>query len=148
VNLYLDTSAFLRSYLKRKGGVELDSEFKAASRSATASVTRVEVAASLTRLERGGVIHRGDVRRGIESLERDMNLAAEIQITSEVVVRAYELVRVHHLRGYDGIQLAAADFWRDLLGEEVTFATFDDDLWGAANTAGFAVWPPDLSAFK
>lgn len=148
MNLYLDSSAFLRSYLRRRGGTELDSEFNAARRSGTVAVTRVEVVASLTRLERGGVIRRGEVRRGIESLERDLAVTTEVLVTQEVVTRAYELVQRHGLRGYDGIQLAAADTWRSILGEDVTIATFDDDLWAAANVEGFLTWPPDLALFR
>lgn len=148
MNLYLDSSALLRRYLKRLGGEELSHELETAGRYGIAAITRVEVAAALTRLERGGVIHRGERRNAFELLEHDLPVMTEIFLTQDVVTRAYELVQKHGLRGYDGIQLAAADFWRVSLEEPVTIATFDADLWSAANSDNFLVWPPDLSVFK
>jgi hypothetical protein len=51
------------------------------------------------------------------------------------------------LRGYDALHLAAALFWQETLGEPVTLATFDRQLWQAGAAAGLEVWPADLGKF-
>jgi hypothetical protein len=42
---------------------------------------------------------------------------------------------------YDAVQLASALIWKDSIGDEVTLATFDRELWHAAPRAGLRVWP-------
>jgi hypothetical protein len=48
------------------------------------------------------------------------------------------------LRGYDAIHLAAALEWQDRIGEPITVATFDQDLWRAAREAGLDCFPEAL----
>ena len=52
----------------------------------------------------------------------------------------------HGLRGYDTVHLAAASAWQGALGERVTLATFDKQLWSAAESIGLEAYPPDLPA--
>lgn len=42
------------------------------------------------------------------------------------------------------MQLASALVWKEALAEEVTFAPFDTDLWGAAGRQGLDAFPEDL----
>lgn len=51
----------------------------------------------------------------------------------------------HGLRGYDAVHLAAALPWHEALGESVTVATYDKQLWQAAQSTGLVVWPESLS---
>jgi hypothetical protein len=48
------------------------------------------------------------------------------------------------LRGYDAIHLASALMWRESLGVDTLMATFDKQLWEAALSEGFTVWPEGL----
>ena len=43
---------------------------------------------------------------------------------------------------YDAVHLAAARFWQSSLGEPVTLATYDRQLWQAGDAAGLGAWPP------
>jgi uncharacterized protein len=36
---------------------------------------------------------------------------------------------------------AEAALWQDMLGEEITVATYDRQLWDAARAAGLVAWP-------
>jgi hypothetical protein len=54
----------------------------------------------------------------------------------------------HGLRGVDAVHLAAADLWQDALGEAVTFATFDAQLWRAARDIGLLAYPKRLPAAR
>lgn len=51
----------------------------------------------------------------------------------------------HGLRGYDAVHLATALVWRETLGEAVTVATWDRELWRAARDAGLSPWPEAIS---
>ena len=48
------------------------------------------------------------------------------------------------LRGYDAVHLAAALLWQETIGEPVTLATFDRQLWQAGGRAGLSVWPENF----
>ena len=47
----------------------------------------------------------------------------------------------HGLRGCDAVHLATALAWRETLGEAVTVATYDRELWRGALAAGLSPWP-------
>ena len=69
---------------------------------------------------------------------------ARLQLTEPLLARADALTWEHGLRGYDAVHLAAALYWQETLGEPVTLATFDRELWRAGQQAGLAVWPAGL----
>jgi hypothetical protein len=58
-----------------------------------------------------------------------------------LVARAAALAWEHGLRGYDAVHLAAALVWRETLGEPVTVATYDRELWRGAQASGLQPWP-------
>ena len=60
------------------------------------------------------------------------------------MVLADQLAWQHNLRGYDAVHLASAVTWQEALGEVVTLATFDKQLWVAATRAGLVSWPESL----
>jgi len=67
--------------------------------------------------------------------------ASRVQVTESLVARADNLAWEHGLRAYDAVHLAAALIWQAALGEPVTVATFDKQLWQAARAIGLAIWP-------
>jgi uncharacterized protein len=70
---------------------------------------------------------------------------ARVQMSEMLVARAAVVAWDHGLRGYDAVHLAAALFWQDMVGERVTVATFDHQLWRAARTGGLGSWPEGLA---
>lgn len=62
-------------------------------------------------------------------------------MTETLVGRAAALAWDHGLRGYDAAHLAAALFWQNMVGEAVTLASYDRQLWDAARTTGLTAWP-------
>jgi len=48
------------------------------------------------------------------------------------------------LRGYDAVQLAASDIWRESLDAPVSLMTFDLKLWEAAAAVGLVPYPQGL----
>jgi predicted nucleic acid-binding protein len=67
-----------------------------------------------------------------------------------LVSQAEQAAWEYGLRGYDAVHLAAAKVWREEMGHPIVLATFDQELWEAANLAGLKVWPeegsPSISA--
>jgi hypothetical protein len=55
--------------------------------------------------------------------------------------RAETLAWEHGLQGYDPVQLASGVFFQESPGTAVRLATFDRQLWNAAQGAGFQPWP-------
>ena len=78
--------------------------------------------------------------RGKDS-ENDWSFINVLLVSTEVVERAVSLTRRHRLRAYDAVHLAAALIWQEALAEPVTLATFDHELWQAAQQDGMHVYP-------
>jgi predicted nucleic acid-binding protein len=78
-----------------------------------------------------------------EQFLQEWALLTLIDITPLVINRAGDLVWKYPLRGYDAVHLAAALSWQDLVGEEITFATFDRQLWNSVRRSGLHVWPEE-----
>ncbi len=60
--------------------------------------------------------------------------------------RAETLGWEYGLRGYDAVQLISALTWQESLGTPILLATFDRQLWNAAQKAGVRVWPDNLAS--
>ena len=67
-----------------------------------------------------------------------------IQVGEPLCAQAATLAWEQALRGYDAVHLAAALMWRETLGENVTVATFDRELWRGAHASGLSAWPAQL----
>jgi hypothetical protein len=57
--------------------------------------------------------------------------------------RAENLAWEYGLRGHDALHLAAALGWQEAMGERLTLATYDRQLWEAGQRAGIAAWPEE-----
>ena len=66
---------------------------------------------------------------------------ARLQLTEAILAQADTLAWDYGLRGYGAVHLAAARFWQSSLGEPVTLATYDRQLWQAGGGAGLVAWP-------
>jgi hypothetical protein len=67
-----------------------------------------------------------------------------LQMTEVLISRAATLAWEHGLRGYAPVHLAAAIFWQDILGDTITLASYDRQLWEAARARGLVAWPESL----
>ena len=57
------------------------------------------------------------------------------------VARASAVAWSQGLRGYDAVHLACALMWQESLGDGVTLATYDRELWRGAGAGGLVPWP-------
>lgn len=143
--LYLDASALVKRYVAEAGSAAVNELTAGARAVATALISRAEVAAAFARAVRLGVLDDRSGRRAQGVFAREWPDFLRVPISEALVARAETLAWNHGLRGYDAVQLAAALTWQDSVGQDVTLATFDRQLWDAALRAGLRVWPGTLS---
>jgi predicted nucleic acid-binding protein len=141
VILYLDASALVKRYVTEPGSKEVIARTAAAAAVATSLVSRAEVAAAFARAVRLGILDERSGRRAQRRFAREWPDFIRIPVTEALVSQAEAVAWDQGLRGYDAIQLASALAWQDSVGQDVTLATFDRQLWQTAPEAGLRVWP-------
>lgn len=142
---YADASVIVKRYLREAGSDQVRTLFAEASLAATALVSRAEVSAALAKSVRVGVLTRGDGESALRQFRAHWPDMFRLRVTEAVAARADELAWRHGLRGYDTIHLATALGWGVGLGEAAALATYDHQLWRAAQSEGFLVWPEALA---
>lgn len=142
--VYLDASALVKRYVAEAGSADVGRLLTRAEAVGTATVSRAEVAAALARAYRTNVLRYHEAQSALQVFAAEWDDIIRIQLTESVVRRAAALAWDHALRGYDAIHLAAALSWQDLLGETVTVATYDRQLWEAVRRSALVAWPTRL----
>jgi predicted nucleic acid-binding protein len=141
VILYLDASAIVKRYVTEAISSRVVALIHDAAAVATSMVSRAEVAAAFARAVRLGVLDEAGGRRAQRRFVREWPDFVRIPVTEALVARADALAWDHALRGYDAVQLASALAWQDAIGQDVSLATFDQQLTKAGPELGLRVWP-------
>ncbi|MBI1737314.1 MAG: type II toxin-antitoxin system VapC family toxin [Candidatus Rokubacteria bacterium] len=103
------------------------------------TLTPVEVVSAVRRLVREGTVDEG-VAAAAETRMAELFAACHVIVDVEAVTPlAARLLRVHPLRAFDALQLAAAFHWVDGHPRGEGFHTLDRRLALAAQREGFAV---------
>jgi predicted nucleic acid-binding protein len=144
VILYLDSSSLVKRYVDEPGSAEVAQATRDAALVGTVMISRVEVAAALAKAVRLQVLTRDQAWASLQAFREDWPDVVRLQVTDLLVFHADALAWEHQLRGFDALQLAAATLWQEMMGERVTFSTFDLRLWAAARNGGLLPHPEDL----
>ena len=139
--VYLDASALVKRYVAEAGSAQVEALIAGARALGTSVVSRAEVAAALAKAVRAGLATREAAAKGLETFNADWDHLMRLQMGEPLVARAATLAWDHGLRGYDSVHLATALVWRETLGEAVTVATYDRELWRGAQASGLSPWP-------
>ena len=139
--VYLDASALVKRYVAESGSAEVEALIGEAQAVGTAVLSRAEVAAALGKAVRVGLVGREAGLKALASFNADWEHLIRLQFGEPLAARAGTLAWEHGLRGYDAVHLATALGWRETLGEAVTVATYDRELWRGARAAGLSPWP-------
>jgi predicted nucleic acid-binding protein len=142
--LYLDTSALVKKYVEESRSAEVRNCISQHESIATSTIARAESAAAFARAVRVGSLSEADARAVHQQFLREWKAYMRIRVTESLVARADALAWTFRLRGYDAVHLAAALEWHDRVGEPITIATFDQELWRASAEAGLQHFPADL----
>lgn len=143
--VYVDSSALVKRYLAETASAQVETLLAEAAVIGTSLISRAEVAAALAKAVRVNWLTRelaGQLLRVFRAQWSDLLV---VEVTEAVVAQADTLAWEHGLRGYDAVHLASALLWQNGLGEAVTLATFDRQLWEAAQLIGLEVWPTELA---
>lgn len=139
--VYLDASALVKRYVAEAGSRETERLIEQANTVATCVISRAEVVAGLARASRLKVIGRDDAASALQVFRSQWPDYLRLQVTETLIARADALAWDQGLRGYDAVHLAAAISWQEAIGDSVSLATFDRQLWSAAGRIGLTPWP-------
>lgn len=158
---FFDTSALVARYLTGAPGhswVQALCDPAQSNLIGIVDITGAELAATYNQLVRGGTLRRIVCDRALALFWHQVDAGAYniVPVTSVLVRQAADLCRVHSLKGYDAVQLAAALIYREdarafdlsqtaagavALGDPI-FLTEDKRLTTAAAAEGFTVDNP------
>jgi predicted nucleic acid-binding protein len=145
VIVYVDASALVKLYVAEAGSKEVEAFIGSAQVIGTGIISRAEVAAALGKSSRLELITREGAAKAHKVFSADWESLIRLPVTEALVARAGALAFEQVLRGYDALHLATALAWRETLGEEITLATFDRELWRGAQATGLTPWPGALT---
>lgn len=143
--LYLDASALVKRYVAEIGSAETEQVIREAEVIGTGLVSRAEVSAALAKAVRVGILDAKEATAALNAFRKDWQDLVRVAVSEAVVARADVLAWEHGLRGYDAVHLATALVWQEILGETVTLASFDRQLWAAAEPSGLVPFPENLT---
>lgn len=141
MNLYLDTSALVKLYIREQGTDEVNQWMTQADFKATSLITLAEASAALSRTLRMKIISQGTGEEATRLLRKQWPLYLRTPMTEKTVARAAELAWDLGLRGYDAVHLASAELWQAALGLPVALATYDNQLAAGAVQIGLETLP-------
>ena len=142
--LYLDASALVKRYVDEPGTAIVAEAIAQASLVGTSVISRAEAAAALAKAARLGVIEQNAARAALDAMRREWIRLVRIQATELLIARAETVAWNAALRGYDAVHLASALWWRESMRAPFALATFDKQLWYAAQALGIEMIPSDL----
>lgn len=147
---FTDSSAAAKRYLTETGSRWVKNLFAATPPNSFFAVATigVEVVAAITRRARGGTISQGDAVAFCALFLGDLGADYQVlAVTDTLLGDAIRLAQSYGLRGYDAVQLAAANevnHLRVIAGAApIIFVSADRELNAAARGEGLAVDDPN-----
>jgi predicted nucleic acid-binding protein len=144
VIVYLDASALVKRYVAEAGSTNVNELIVQASVVGTAAISHAEVSSALAKAVRMRLLSREEATSALQVFNAEWESLVRLQLTEVLISRAAALAWENGLRGYDAVHLASALFWQDMLGDTVTLASYDRQLWEAAKVTGLIAWPDSL----
>jgi len=142
--VYLDASALVKHYIVEAGTAEVRRLIADTALNGTALISRAEVSAAFSKAARVGTVTRDEAAMLMTLFRQHWANLLRVKVDEAAVARADALAWEHGLRDYDAVHLACALIWQESAREPVTLATFDEQLWTAAQKVGLTVWPEAL----
>jgi predicted nucleic acid-binding protein len=136
---FLDTSAFVKRYVVEPGRAAVLALHRGRRVLAAARVTEVEIASSLARAARRGLITSTVASDLCDRAAEDLRTYQVVELRPAVVAVARDLALRRGLRGYDAVQLGSALFLTSRVSKALRFVTADGDLADAARDEGLGV---------
>jgi predicted nucleic acid-binding protein len=143
--IYLDSSALVKRYLNEVSSEDVNGLIESADILGSVKLTRTEIASALQKAVRMGWAERSATLQAWQDFLQHWETSfAKLGVSDLTIEKAASLAWEYGLRGYDAVHLASALLWQDAIVEPITFATYDRELWLAAQKSGIPVWPQGL----
>jgi predicted nucleic acid-binding protein len=142
--VYVDTSALVKRYVRESGSEDVTFLLDHAETVGMVVLANVEMASTLSKAIRQGWVDQDAARSAWQDFLGHWPSFARLLVTPSLVEMASRLAWEHGLRGYDAVHLASAVIWQETLDTQVTLATYDRDLWLAAQKVELTAWPEGL----
>lgn len=143
--VYLDASALVKRYLQEVGTAEVEALIDEAQLTATSLISRAEVVAALSKAARMNLVTKEEAAHAAQQFRADWPALFRLRLDETTLAQADSLAWNYGLRGFDAIHLATAQIWQEALNEAVVFATYDKQLWQAAQQISLQAWPPNFA---
>ena len=140
---YLDTSALIKRFVLEEGRERILSLTDATHDVATATIAYAEVYSGLTRQKNRHALSLRQYRALCDRFEVDWISYRHVELTSDVLRLARDLIRRRGLYSADAIHIASALELRRALGEAVLFVAADRPLLRAAAAEGLESLNPE-----
>ncbi|HLY60536.1 MAG TPA: type II toxin-antitoxin system VapC family toxin [Terriglobia bacterium] len=134
MNVFLDSSALAKRYVKESGSDRVDSILYSASSLGVSVICLSEVISALSRRRREGRLTREQYQKSKQALLEDIADASVVNLTDQVMARAVDLIEHWPLRSSDALHLASAAEWSAEL-----FVSADEIQCAAARGEGLRV---------
>lgn len=137
---YLDTSAWLKVYVREADHDQVEAAIQDSDFVASSIIAYAEARSGLARRMREGDFTSEDYADILQGLDADWSTFARLPVLESIVRRAGALAQRHELRGCDAVHLASALYLAERF-DDLKFLAFDRRLMAAAEAAGIAVYP-------
>ena len=141
MSLYVDTSALIKRYVHENGSEQVIALFGEFPIIGTAVLTQVEMASAMAKAVRLGWVDEAEIALAWKDFISHWPSYTRLPGSAVILERATSLTWRLGLRAYDAVHLASAMIWKNMTGDEVTFACFDQNLVEAARREGLRTWP-------
>lgn len=147
---YFDSSGIVKRFVSETGSAWTINLFKPSdgNRIYIARLTPVEVISAIIRRKNTGSLSKAQADNAMRRFERSLTgRYVFVEIRAVIADEAMRVAKVHGLRGYDAVQLAAALFANqerlNIGASELTFVSADNNLNNAATAEGLTVDNPN-----
>jgi uncharacterized protein len=135
---YFDASALVKRYVRERESTQVSALLEDGV-GVVSRLSEAEVSSALARRHRDGSIATADYVRAVAALRSDFTMLTVVELKPPVVARVHSLLRDHHLRAADALQLACCLAVGERIGASLEFVCFDDRLSRAARAEGLRV---------
>lgn len=122
--IYIDTSAYLKIFLKEKGSDKVRKLVKENSLLASAIITS-ECFSAFSRRRQGKEIDDKTFDRLVNRVKKDLPYLEIIRLTDDILRRTEEILLHSTVRTLDAIHIASALLFQESTGIDITFVTSD-----------------------
>ena len=144
MNLYADTSALIKKYVKEAGSEQVIAHFSQYLIIGTAALTQAEMASAMSKAVRLRWVEESEIIVAWQDFLSHWPSYIRFPVSAGVVEGAASIAWRHGLPAYDSVHLASALAWKNVTGDQVVFACYDARLLKAARQEGLQVWPDGL----